>query len=232
MSSPHASSEESGPKIQEAPAAAGQGDGDASREQARSFLSRPVAAEDEATLSLVILRDVAVVSALLTLWGAAETWAAVSGLALAALVSTVNGFLVGAASGALLHEWGHFAGARLGGGHAPLKPIGGFLPIFDFDYANNATRAFDWMGIGGNIAHWSVVLLFLFALPQTGPGSAALVAGALGFAVFASTVEIPVIRKSRQGLSGIEALGSIPRDFVKRYVPIAVGSGFVAFLIL
>ena len=112
-------------------------------------LEAKVSAEDEATLSLVVLRDVAIVAALLSLFAAAETWASVSGLGLASLLSIVDGLLVGAATAGVLHEWGHFAGARLAGGHAPLKPIGGLFPIFDFDSQNNDARAFDWMSIGG-----------------------------------------------------------------------------------
>lgn len=191
-----------------------------------------VAAKDEATLSLVMLRDLAIVSALLSLFAAAETWASTSGLALASLLSIVDGLLVGAATAAVLHEWGHFAGARLAGGHAPLKPIGGFFPIFDFDYKNNDARAFDWMSIGGNLGDISVVLFFFFALPQASPGAAALVAGAFGFAVFAGAIEFPVIQKARGGMTGIEALGTIPRDFLRRYSRWGMGAALAAFVLL
>jgi len=195
-------------------------------------LGENIAAKDEATLSLVILRDVAVVAALLSLFAAAEAWATTSGLALAVLLSSVDGLLVGAAIAALFHEWGHFAGARLSGGHAPLKPIGGFFPIFDFDYRNNDARSFDWMSIGGNLADISVVLFLFFALPMTSPGAAALVAGAFGFAVFAGAIEFPVIQKARGGMTGIEALGTIPEDFFRRYSRWGMGAAAVAFVLL
>ncbi len=188
--------------------------------------------EDQASLSLVVLRDVAIVSGLLSLFAAAEAWATVSGLAFAALLSVVNGFLVGAGTNALLHEWGHFAGARLGGGHAPLRPVAGFLPIFDFDYVGNDQHAFDWMSIGGHLAHLSLPLVYFIALPMDSPGTAALVAGAAGFAVFAGIIEIPVIRKSLDGMNGLEALGTIPKDFVQRTLPWAVGAALLIFLVL
>ncbi len=202
-----------------------------SEDLAKAF-GRGVAEKDEASLFLVALRDVAIVSALLSLFAAAEAWATVSELAFASLLATVDGFLVGAATTALAHEWGHFAGARLGGGHAPLKPLSGFLPLFDFDYANNDRKAFEWMSYGGNIAHVAVPLLYFLALPTNGPGTAALVAGAVGFAVFSSLVEWPVIARSREGKSGLEALGTIPKDFVQRYTPWAIGSAFLVFLVL
>ena len=204
---------------------------DISEDLAKAFGGK-VAEKDQSSLFLVVLRDVAIVSALLSLFAAAEAWFAVSGLAFAALLATVNGFLVGAATNALGHEWGHFVGARLGGGHAPLKPASGMLPLFDFDYAANDQRAFDWMSLGGNIVHFSIPLIYFIALPMNSPGCAALVAGAAGFAVFSGIIEIPVIQKSRAGMSGLEALGTIPKDFVQRTTPWAVGSALLIFLVL
>lgn len=198
----------------------------------KQTFSRPVAEKDEASMLLVGLRDVAIISSLLSIFGAAEAWAQVSGLAFASLIATINGFLVGAATCALGHEWGHFAGARLGGGHAPLKPLSGFLPLFDFDYANNDKRSYEWMGIGGNLAHLSIPVVYLFAIGATGPGTAALIAGAAGFAVFSSIIEIPVIQKSRAGMGSLESLGTIPRDFVQRTMPWALGSAALIFLVL
>ena len=208
------------------------GEGASEPEALDGFFSKPVAEKDEASLALVALRDVAVLSALLSLFGAAEAWAQVSGLAFASLVATVDGLLVGAATCALAHEWGHFAGARLGGGHAPLKKISAFPQLFDFDYPNNEQRAFDWMSYGGNAAHVAVPFVYLFAIGATGPGTAALIAGAVGFAVFSSIVEWPVIANCRRGLSGPEALGKIPRDFVQKALPWALGAVALTFLIV
>jgi hypothetical protein len=197
-----------------------------------SSLRARVSEKDEATLSLVILRDVAVISALLSLFAAAEAWATVSGLALASVLSVADGLLVGVAIAGLIHEWGHFAGARLGGGHAPLKPIGGFLPIFDFDYKNNDARAFDWMSIGGNLGDISVVLLLLLVLPTASAGASALIAGAFGFAVFAGSIEFPVILKARSGMTGVEALGTIRRDFVRYHSRWGMAAAASAFVLL
>lgn len=224
-----ASSDASGPA-----AAAGAAESGASGEEAGGAYvpESRVAARDEARLSLVILRDVAIVSLLLSVFAAAEAWATVSRLAFASLLSVVDGLLVGAATNAVVHEWGHFIGARLGGGHAPLKPISKFPPLYDFDYANNDSRAFLWMSYGGNIAHALWVLIFLIFIPTRSMGTAALVAGAFGFAVFSSLVEIPVIRQARRGVPGLEALGVIPRDFVSRYLPWALAAAFAAYVVL
>ena len=156
----------------------GFGSGEIGGAAAASTPSSPVADRRRSSpLVLVALRDVAIVSGLLSLFGAAEAWAEVSGLAFASLVATIDGFLVGAPRpGRSRHEWGHFAGARLGGGHAPLKPPKGlmrsFLPIFDFDYDEQPDgRAFEWMRLGGNIAHVAVPLVYLTARSaRAGPG--------------------------------------------------------------
>lgn len=193
---------------------------------------RRVAARDEARLSLVILRDVAVGAGLLSLFAGAEGWATVSPLKIASLLSVVDGLLVGVATGALVHEWGHFVGARLGGGHAPLKPLKQFLPLYDFDYANDDGRGFLWMSYGGNIAHAALVLLYLGFVWTGSVGTVALVSGAFGFAVFSSLVEIPVIQQARRGVPGMEALAVIPKDFVSRYLPWALGAAFAAYVVL
>ena len=198
----------------------------------RARLSAKVAEKDEASLTVVAIRDIAIVAALLSVFGGAQTWASTSGLAVVSLLSVVDGLLVGAAIAAIFHEWGHLAGARFAGGHSPLKPFRQFFPIFDFDYTNNDARAFGWMSIGGNVGDLSVVLFFFLALPLATVGTTALVAGAVGYAVFAGAIEFPVIRKARAGMTGIEALSTIPRDFLTRYTRWGLAAAAVTFVLL
>src|SRR5690606_40240426 len=69
---------------------AGRASGDAEEGVASAYDPlRKVAARDEARLALVILRDVAVVSAFLSLFAAAESWATISRLVLAKILSVV-----------------------------------------------------------------------------------------------------------------------------------------------
>ena len=194
--------------------------------------SSRVADRDEASLLLIALRDIALVAALLSLFAAAASWAGATELAFATGLATLDGLLVGAAVAAIFHEWGHFAGARLAGGHSPLKAFKQFPAVFDFDYKNNDARSFDWMSIGGNVGDLSVVALFFIALPRTSPGVTALIAGAIGFAVFAGAIEFPVIRKARSGMAPIKALSTIPRDFVRRYTRWGLAAALAALIIL
>lgn len=193
---------------------------------------KPDTPTDASPLWQVALRDVAVVAAGLSLFAAADTWHTLTGSALSGAVSLVDGLLVGLGLAALLHEWGHCAGARLSGGIAPLRPVTGFLPIFDFDYANSTREQFQAMSIGGNAAHWLVFFALLFGLPLASLGQVALVSSAFGFCVFASSVEFPVIRHAYRGLSGIEALSKIPKDFVRRNGRYGLVAALLAFLVL
>ena len=201
-------------------------------ESLRERLAQAVPEADRAPISLFVLRDSALLTLLFSLFGAAQSWAALSELGLAATVAVLNGLLVGTMAAFSFHEWGHFAGARLGGGHAPLKEISAYPLFFDFDYQNNSTRAFNWMGIGGNLAHWSLVLLLLYALPPSSPANAAIVAGAFGFAVFASVTEVPVIRKGLAGAESIEAMAAFESISLQRNIRIGVIAGLIALLFL
>lgn len=170
-------------------------------------------AADAVSLWRVALRDGAILLAALSLWAAADAWMLLSGTGLAWLLSVADGLVVGLLVGGLFHEWGHFAGARLSGGTAPLAATKFPFPLFNFDFARSQPRHFQVMGVAGNLAHWSVVVLLALSLSLETPGQVALLAGALGFAVFASAVEFPVISRCRSGVAPAVSLAGIrPAD--------------------
>ena len=149
--------------------------------------------KDETPVSRLALRDGAVGLLVLSLFGAADAWYSTTGLALAGVVAWLDGVVAGLVLGVLSHEWGHFAGARLSGGIAPTTAITRFFPLFVFDLEHSEPRAFRGMGVGGNLGHWLTVVLLAYAVPLDAPGRVALVSAALGFAVFASVTEFPVV---------------------------------------
>ena len=193
-------------------------------------LSETTAADTprEPNIWLVAVRDLAIVLAMLTLWAAADTWYAVTGFGLAATVSVLNGILAGGAISGLLHEWGHFIGARMSGGTAPLAPARGFLPLFNFDFEKSEVSHFQAMSVGGNIPTWGFALLLAWALPLDAPGRIAIVSAAVGFAIFASVVEFPVISRVSGGMPPAESLGKISSETLKT----GAISGAVAALLL
>jgi len=188
--------------------------------------------KDTTPVPRLALRDGALALAALSLWAAADTWYASTGLALAGLVAVLDGVLVGAGLGILAHEWGHFAGARLGGGIAPTARLTQLFPMFVFDMERSDPRAFCAMSVAGNAAHWGLVLALALLVPLDSPGRAALLAGAFGFAFGASTTELPVIRRAYAGASPIESFEGVSRDSLRRDRWIGIAAGLVLFLVL
>ena len=87
---------------------------------------------DRERLKKNALRHGAALLAAITLWGAADYWASGSGLVLAESVSLLNAIFAGALIAYVLHEWGHFTGARLSGAVSPVmkEPVSFFMFTF------------------------------------------------------------------------------------------------------
>ena len=136
----------------------------------------------------------------LTLWGAADSWAATSGWALASAVAVANAVIAGFVLTSVLHEWGHFVGARLAGAFAPVleKPRQYFF-MFDFPFDRNDERQFVWMSLGGILVPWLLVLLALVLVPIDTASRAMLLAVLVGRAVFVSVFEVPVVARTLGG---------------------------------
>jgi hypothetical protein len=178
------------------------------------------------------LRDVTLALAGLSLFAAADTWHATTGLALAGAVSVLDGILAGVGIGILAHEWGHFAGARLGGGIAPTKEFSSLFPIFVLDMERSDPTAFRAMGVGGNLAHWGLVIAIALLLPMDAPGRVALLAGAFGFAVSASVTEFPVIARAYSGATPTQSFKGLTREKLRRdrWIGFAAGIGLLVLM--
>jgi hypothetical protein len=150
----------------------------------------------------------------LSMWAAADTWQAVTGLALAGLLSVLTAFLAGFVLGTLVHEWGHFLGARFAGASYTIPGKPGLF-LFNFDFARNSASQFLTMSYGGQLGGALAVLLLWLAVPTDTAGRAMLVAAAGGAAVFAAAIEWPVIRAVRAGGEPGAALGKIDRSVLQ-----------------
>lgn len=187
--------------------------------------------EDRTRVSRLGLRDGAIVLAALSLWAAADAWYAATQLGFAALLGVLDGIAAGVVVALLAHEWGHFAGARWGGGIAPTTRITSFFPLFAFDMERSPARAFRAMSVAGNAAHWLVVMLLLILVPLDAPGRIALVSAAFGFAVAASTTEFPVIGRAYAGASPVESFTGLTGAKIRRNFRIGGAAGLAVFLV-
>jgi hypothetical protein len=185
---------------------------------------------DTTKVSWLALRDGGIVLAALSLWAAADAWYSATGLGAAALLSVLDGFAAGAVINLLAHEWGHFAGARWGGGIAPTTRFTQLFPIFVLDMQRSPVRAFQAMSVGGNVAHWSAVLLLFVWVPLDSPGRVALACSAFAFAFGASLTEFPVIRRSFAGASPVESFKGLTRAKLRRDRWIGIAAGALLFV--
>jgi hypothetical protein len=176
----------------------------------------------------------AMVTGALIMWGAAETWAQVTGWAVAHFAAVAGALVAGFVIPSTIHEWGHFAGARLVGGVSPVfeEPRRHFF-MFEFVMDRNDTRQFLWMSWGGILAPWVAVVLALIFVPLGIVSGAVLLATLVSKAVSVAVFEVPVaLRTRRSGEPGAElgkqAMGGgLPRS---RRVGAAVGAACLALL--
>jgi hypothetical protein len=196
---------------------------------AQEFADQKTSA-DATKVSWLALRDGGIALAALSLWAAADAWYSATGLGAAALLSVLDGFAAGAVVTLLAHEWGHFAGARWGGGIAPTTRITRLFPIFVLDLHKSPVRAFQAMSVGGNVAHWSAVLLLFLWVPLDSPGRAALACSAFAFAFGASLTEFPVMRRSFTGASPVESFQGLTRAKLRRDRWIGIAAGALLFV--
>ncbi len=156
--------------------------------------------KERANLKKVGLVHFLAVMAALTLWGAADSWASVSGWWLARAAAVINAIIAATVIAGIVHEWGHYTGARLAGSvtRAFKKPAGYFF-IFDFPFDANDSRQFLSMSWGGILAPWLLVLLIAASVPIDNPSRAMLVAVLVMRAAQASFFEIPVVLRTAGG---------------------------------
>lgn len=150
---------------------------------------------DLANMKKIGATHFAMVMGALTLWGAATVWALETGWALAQFAAVANAVIAGKVISSTLHEWGHFAGARLAGAPSPvLDAPRNYFFMFDFKMQDADLAQFRSMSWGGILVPWILVGLALFLVPVGLTSGAALVATLVYQAVAASAFEVPIVR--------------------------------------
>jgi hypothetical protein len=146
----------------------------------------------------VALRDLGLLAVTLAVWQVEGSARAAGGAGAAALAVLAG--LLAALCAYLAHEWGHLAGARLGGAlvHPPERVATVFL--FNFDSDRNDRRAFLWMSTGGFLASALGLALLLAVLPlEALSGRVALGLALIGVLATALLELPPFFRVARGG---------------------------------
>ena len=155
----------------------------------------------EPALTGMLIKDVAIIFAALSIWAAADTWHQTTGLWIAQIVSVGDAILVGLLFASLFHEWGHYAGAKAANAVTTrVSPKGFSLFRFKFDHQVNDHKQFHWMTYGGHIFHWGILLIMVIALPLTTLGPIALVSAIFGFIVYATVIEYNIVKDTWAGM--------------------------------
>lgn len=173
---------------------------------------------------------VALVSAV-AMWGASDTWAMTSDLALATIFSVVASIIFGIAISHIFHEWSHFLGAVLTGANYSVKHKPDFL-FFDFNYLNNSRKQFLWMSSGGLVGNCVLIVLLLVAIPMDSAGRGMLLATAVAMAIYVAVLELPVIRRSSAGEDSLTVLAEHfgqGAALFNRATKCALGAGLVCW---
>ena len=169
-------------------------------------------------------------AAAIGLWGAVNQWAMTSELLVAQLAALGIAIAAATVMASIIHEWGHFSGAKISGAIAPVsaKPVRLYF-MFTFDMVQNSTNQFIAMSLGGILANWLLVVLLLILIPLQSLAAAMLIAVAIAKAVNVSFFEVPIVMQVRDGGDPSEVLERRLKDYGLRQLPGLI-VGALAFL--
>ncbi|GAB5450603.1 MAG: hypothetical protein Hals2KO_09310 [Halioglobus sp.] len=165
------------------------------------------------------------------LFAAADSWRMLSDLSLASLLAVVTGVLAGIVTANVLHEWGHYLGARRSGGAFEIPEKLGLF-VYDWDFKQNSVAQFLTMSRAGTIGGALALLLGWWLVPTDTLARAALLAGLLGSFAFAARIEWPVLRRVGEGGDPLTELSKIDEGVLKNATLVATGVGLVALWFL
>jgi hypothetical protein len=166
----------------------------------------------------------------LSLFAAADSWHAVTGLGIASLLCVVTAVLAGVAITTLVHEWFHYLGARYARAAFDIPTRQGLF-VFNWDFGRNSVPQFLTMSVAGSVGSVLAVLLLWNAVPADTWGRAVLHGAALASLVYSALIEWPVIRRIRQGGEPLAELSKIDQPLLTRSVYIAGAAGIATALI-
>jgi hypothetical protein len=149
-----------------------------------------------------------------------DVWQQAGSNPYASLITGIWAFLCGLAFSHVIHEWCHYAGARLGESIHTLKDQPHPL-FFEFDLEANSSRQFLYLSLGGLVGNFLLLGLLLFFTAQDSIAMVSLLAAVVGQLVFVLTLELPV---SIEVVTGKAPLAAIT-DHFEQGVPLFLRAG-------
>ena len=147
-----------------------------------------------------LLRDLGLLVAVAALVAALGAWHSVAAAWYSAAVAGLVGFVGSYAICYVVHEWGHYLGARVSGADIPLMGYKNVL-MSSFDIRTHNVAQFltlSWGGVFGYLLVAAVgVMLFFEYRPHAGLASVAI--GCIAFIAQSLAVDLPQIGKVHRG---------------------------------
>ncbi len=144
-----------------------------------------------------LIRDGLLFTAAYFLWHATAGWYTADPYWLPAILIAVFSFSTAYAACYIMHEWGHYFGARLSGANIPVAPVGNIL-LGLFDPRQHTVRQFQWMSLGGVAAYTITAILFAVTYQPALPLQA-LTLGGVAFVAQSWSVDLPIIWRVQRG---------------------------------
>ncbi|MCX2981996.1 hypothetical protein EYC98_14125 [Halieaceae bacterium IMCC14734] len=163
-----------------------------------------------------------------SMWAATDAWLAVTQLPLANLLSILTAIIAGVTVSTVIHEWFHFAGAKLGGSRYTIPTQTGFF-VYDYNYADSSVRQFYIMSLAGQLGSVVAIVGFYTLIPLDTSGRFMLLAAAIGSALFGGAIEWPVMLRTRHSHNPLAELSKITPRVFNRSLSFGLFSGLLVF---
>lgn len=167
----------------------------------------------------------------LSLFAAADSWQAITGLALASSLSVVTGIIAGITLATLIHEWFHLLGAYASRGDYDIAKHSGLF-LFNWNFSNNSVSQFFVMSIAGSVGGALAVLLLWHGIPSNSWGRVALQSAAIASFINASLIEWPVLYRTRLSQQPLAELSKVDKGVVLRCFIAALSAGLLIMIYL
>ena len=167
----------------------------------------------------------------MSLFAAADSWSAVTGLGMASFLGVVTGVVAGVTTSTLIHEWFHYLGAWWSGGVYDISDRRGLF-VYDWNFSRSSLRQFFIMSVAGSIGGAFAIVLLWTSVPADTLGRAALRGGVIASFVFAGAIEWPVLRRTRVSGDPLAELAKINQRVLSRSFVLAVIAGVGMVVVL
>lgn len=164
-----------------------------------------------------------------SLFAATDSWATLTGWALATVLNILTGIVAGFISVNLAHEWSHYLGARLVGADYSINPKPSIF-VFDWNFETNGNGRFYTMSIAGNLGGALAVLALFLGIDPDNAGRAALLAGAVASFALGALIEWPVLLRTLRSGNPFAELAKLSPPVLGGAVTGSVAVGVICWL--